>query len=107
MSRNAVMASVSNPKPHTHMEYILSPNCQNAIASLRNLGQQNFDEMVEWCIARRKSVREGLMREDQAYDQRLAFLHQLMDIEAYWRAITAECLRRENERQMDRHGFTI
>jgi hypothetical protein len=89
------------------MEYTLSPNCQNAIASLRTLDQSTFDSMVQWCIERRKSVKAGLMCEDQAYDQRLAFLHQLLDIEAYWRAIADECLRRENERQMERHGFTI
>lgn len=89
------------------MEYTLSPNCQYAIASLRTLDQSTFDLMVQWCIDRRKSVKAGLMREDQAYDQRLAFFHQLLDIEAYWRAITDECLRRENNRQMERHGFTI
>ena len=89
------------------MEYTLSPNCQSAIASLRSLDQMTFDRMIEWTIERRKSVKADLMREDQAYDQRLAFFHQLLDIEAYWWAITAECLRRENERQLERHGFTI
>jgi len=89
------------------MEYTLTPSCQNAIASLQTLDQSTFDSMVQWCIDRRKSVKEGLMREDQAYDQRLAFFHQLLDIEAYWRAIADECQSRENKRQLECHGFTI
>lgn len=79
------------------MTYTLSPNAQRAIASMPTLDHAALDRMSEWCEARQESVTHGLLRADQAYDQRLEFLHQLMDVEAVWRAVLAEYERRSAE----------
>lgn len=92
MSRNAVRRLC--PQTHTHMTYTLSPNAQRAIASLRTLSPDSLDRFSEWCEARQESATHGLLRADQAYDQRLEFLHQLMDVEAVWQAVLAEYERR-------------
>lgn len=90
-------ASVSNPKPHTHMEYTLSPNAQQAIASLRDLDGDTIDRYAEWCESRLERLKHSLLRQDQAYEQRLKFLHHLMDVEAVWREVVREYDRRSAE----------
>ena len=79
------------------MNYTLSPNAQQAIARLRTLSLDSLDRFAEWCEDRQKSATHGLLREDQAYDQRLEFLHQLMDVEAVWREVVREYERRSAE----------
>ena len=85
------------------MEYTLSPNAQQAIASLPTLDYDKLDTYADWCETRRERLIHGLLREDQAYEQRLKFLHHLMDVEAVWREVVREYDRRATEARMAEH----
>lgn len=76
------------------MKYILHPNAQRAIASMPSLDDVSLERMSEWCEDREKSVTHGLLRSDQSYEDRVLFLHQLLDVEAVYRAVVHEWSRR-------------
>jgi len=76
------------------MEYTLSPNAQQAIASLPTLDYDRLDRYADWCESRLERLKHSLLRKDQAYEQRLKFLHHLMDVEAVWREVVHEYDRR-------------
>jgi hypothetical protein len=82
------------------MEYTLSPNAQQAIANLHTLDYDKLDTYADWCETRRERLTHGLLREDQAYEQRLKFLHHLMDVEAVWREVVREYDRRATEARL-------
>lgn len=79
------------------MEYTLSPNAQQAIASLRKLEGDTIDTFADWCESRRESLRHEILRANQSYEQRLECLHHLMDAEAVWREVIREYARRSAE----------
>jgi hypothetical protein len=71
----------------------------NLAAMVRKVPQTSTDklyDLFEWNLTRAKSCREGLLRSDQAPEQRFAFLSDLLDCEALDRAILGEIDWREH-----------
>ena len=66
------------------------------IASLPTYEIEKLDRLYEWNYTQLQSCTEGLLRSDQAYDQRLSWLHKLLDCETLDRALLSEFERRNH-----------
>ena len=75
--------------------YKPNPNLAPMVRKLPTLDTDKLFDLFEWNMTRAKSAREGLLRVDQAPEQRFAFLNDLLDCEALDRALLGEMDWRE------------
>lgn len=78
---------MSNPHTPMYTPNRMTANWQKRLA---DLDADKLDRLTEWNLAQIHSCQEGIMRSDQAYEQRLKFLHNLLDSEALHRSIMDE-----------------
>lgn len=76
--------------------YTPNPNLAPMMRKLPQVSTEKLYDLYEWNLTRAASCREGLLRVDQAPDQRFEWLNNLLDCEAFGRAVLGEIDWREH-----------